>query len=280
MRHYRQLTQEERHQISAMEQLGRTQRQIAQTLGRSPSTISRELRRNQKGDGYAAKRTQRISDRRRREARKVHKRISELITWVEEQLRKDWSPEQITGSVRAIGYPVVNHEWIYRHIERDKAAGANGTKHLRHRRKRHRKRYGSQERRGRIIDRVGIEERPVVVDERSRLGDREGDTVRALVTPVERKSLQVVIQKVERATAKQTAAAITKRLGVVAEQVATLTFDNGKEFAYHKQIAEALGCTLHGPTTAGSARRMMIALIEGTESVSFSLNTRSTIGKI
>ncbi len=82
----------------ALKQLGRTQRQIAQALGRSPSTISRELRRNQEGDGYAAERAQRISDRRRREARKARKRIFELITWVEERLRGDWSPEQIAGS--------------------------------------------------------------------------------------------------------------------------------------------------------------------------------------
>ena len=123
MRHYRQLTQEERYPISALKQLGRTQRQIAQALGRSPSTISRELRRNQEGDGYAAERAQRISDRRRREDRTAHKRISELITWVEERLRGDWSPEQIAGSARAMGYPVVSHEWICRHIERDKAAG-------------------------------------------------------------------------------------------------------------------------------------------------------------
>jgi len=80
-----------------------------------------------------------------------------------------------------MGYPVVSHEWICRHIERDKAAGGELYKHLRHRRKRYRKRYGSQE-------------RPAVVDERSRLGDWEGDTVRgkgrsALVTLVERKSL-------------------------------------------------------------------------------------------
>lgn len=70
MRHYRQLTQEERYQISALRQLGHTQRQIAQVPGRSP-TISRELRRNQEGDGYAAERAQRISDRRRHEARKA-----------------------------------------------------------------------------------------------------------------------------------------------------------------------------------------------------------------
>jgi IS30 family transposase len=250
MRHYRQLTQEERYQISALKQLGHTQRQIAQALGRSPSTISRELRRNQEGHGYAAEEAQRITDKRRRAARKAHKRLPELITWVEGRLREDWSPEQIAGLARAVGYPLVSHEWIYRHIERDKAAGGELYKHLRHRRKRYRKRYGSQERRGRIIDRVGIEVRPAVVDERTRLGDWEGDTVRgkgrsALVTLVERKSLQVVIQKVERATAEQTAAAITKRLGAVAEQVATITFDNGKEFAYHKQIAEALGCEVY-----------------------------------
>ena len=66
------------------------------------------------------------------------------------------------------------------------------------------------------------------------------------MTLVERKSLQVVIQKVDRATAEQVAAAITKRLrAVVEQQVATITFDNGKEFAYHKQIAEALGCDVY-----------------------------------
>lgn len=250
MRHYRQLTQEERYQISTLKRLGYTQGQIARELGRSPSTISRELRRNQGVDGYAAERAQRIADKRRREARKFHKRIPALIGWVEDRLREDWSPKQIAGSAKAMGYPLVSHEWIYRHIERDKVAGGNLYKHLRHRRKRYRKRYGSQERRGRIIDRVGIEERPSVVDERARIGDWEGDTVRgkgrsALVTLVERKSLQVVIRKVEQATAEQTAAVVVKGLGAVAEGVETITFDNGKEFAYHKQIAEALECEVY-----------------------------------
>lgn len=247
MRHYRQLTQEERYQISALTQLGHTQRQIAQEVGRSPSTVSRELRRNKGIDGYQAETAQRVSDQRRQQAHKHHKRIPELIAWVEARLKDDWSPEQIAGSLKASDYPLVSHEWIYRHIERDKQAGGDLYKHLRHRCKRYRKRYGSQERRGQIIGRVGIEERPGIVDDRSRVGDWEGDTVRgkgrsALVTLVERKSLQVVIQKVKRATAEKTAAAIVSRLGAVAELVATITFDNGKEFAYHGQIAEALGC--------------------------------------
>ena len=181
---------------------------------------------------------------------------------MEARLGEDWSQEQIAGSARAMGYPVVSLERIYRHIQRDEATGGELYKHLRHRRKPYRKRYGSQERRGRIIDRVDIEERTSVVDEHSRLGEWEGDTIRgkgrsALVTLVERSSRQVVIQKVERATAEQTAAAITRRLGAVADQVATITFDNGKEFAYHKQIAEALGCEVYfaRPTTDESAER-------------------------
>ena len=250
MRHYRQLTQEERYQISALKQLDYTLRQIAQEVGRSPSTISRELRRNQGIEGYQAETAQRVADRRRQEARKRHKRIPELIVWVEAQLREDWSPEQIAGSLREAGYPLVSHEWIYRHIERDQKVGGDLYKHLRHRRKRYRKRYGSQERRGRIIDRVGIEERPAVVEGRSRIGDWEGDTVRgkgqsALVTLVERKSRQVVTQKVDRATAEQTAAAIIDRLEAVAGLVKTITFDNGKEFAYHSRVAEALDCKVY-----------------------------------
>ena len=250
MRHYRQLTQEERYQISALKQLGYTQRQIAREVGRSPSTISRELRRNQGLDGYQAETAQRLSDRRRQEARKYHKRIPELIAWTEARLKEDWSPEQIAGSARAAGYPLVSHEWIYRHIQRDQEAGGDLYKHLRHQRKRYRKRYGSPERRGRIIDRVGIEERPAVVEERARIGDWEGDTVRgkgqsSLVTLVERKSRQVVIQKVNRATAEQTAAAIIDRLSAVASQVETITFDNGKEFAYHARVAEALDCKVY-----------------------------------
>ncbi|WP_419615746.1 IS30 family transposase [Thiolapillus sp.] len=138
---YRQLTQEARYQITALKVLGYTQRQIARETGRSASTISRELRRNRGIEGYQAETAQRVADRRRREAGKRHKRTPELIAWVEARLRDDWSPEQIAGSLREAGYPLVSHEWIYRHIERDQKAGGDLHKHLRQRRKRYRKRY-------------------------------------------------------------------------------------------------------------------------------------------
>jgi len=250
MKHYRQLTQEERYQISALRKLGYGPTKIAEGLGRSPSTISRELRRNTGVKDYDGATAQRLSNKRRREAPKCHKRIPELMEWVEACLRDDWSPEQIAGSLCLHGFPLVSHEWIYRHVLADKAADGTLYQHLRHKRKRYRKRYGSQDRRGRIINRVGIEERPAVVDKRSRLGDWEGDTVvgkrsSALVTLVDRKSGYVLIRKVERATAELTASAIISALFPWQPSVRTITFDNGKEFARHERVAEQLSCKVY-----------------------------------
>lgn len=251
MKHYRQLTQEERYQISALNELGYGPTAIGRRLERSPSTISRELKRNVGLKGYDGATAQRLSNKRRREASKSHKRIPELIDWIESRLREEeWSPEQIAGTLDTMGYPVVSHEWIYRHVEADKASGGQLYQHLRHRKKRYRKRYGSQDRRGRIINRVGIEERPKVVDRRNRIGDWEGDTIvgkgkSALVTLVERKSGHLLIRKVGSATAEQTATAITDALLVWKPSVKTVTFDNGKEFAYHGRIASDLSCKVY-----------------------------------
>ena len=250
MKHYRQLTQEERYQISALHELGYSNAEIARRLVRSPSTISREIRRNGGTKGYNAAQAQRASDQRRRSAEKRHKRLPTLIEWVEPLIRDDWSPEQIAGVARRLGSPVVSHEWIYGHIERDKAAGGDLYLHLRHKKKRYRKRYGSKDNRGRIVNRVGIEHRPEVVDRRNRLGDWEGDTVvgkgrSALVTLVERKTGHMLMRKVARATAKLTAEAIIDALCPFPELVKTITLDNGKEFAAHEQFAEALACKVY-----------------------------------
>lgn len=250
MRHYRQLTQEERYQISALRGLGRSQGAIARTLGRSPGTISRELKRNGDGGCYEARNAQKRTDQRRRSAHKWHKRIPALTDWVEDRLRDGWSPEQIAGSAREAGHPVVSHEWIYRHVARDQAAGGSLVNHLRHRRRRYRKRYGSVDRRGRIVNRVGIEKRPTVVDERRRFGDWEGDTVlgsgaAALVTLVERKSGTVAIRKIERRTAEETRKAIIDALGHWRPAVTSITVDNGKEFAAHEQVSAKLACPVY-----------------------------------
>lgn len=247
--HYGQLTQGERYQIEVLLKTEASVREIARQLGRSASTISRELGRNGPSAAkYEAAKAQRTSDKRRREAKKNHKRLPELIAWVEARLGDQWSPEQIAGSMKAMGYPLVSHEWIYQHVLRDKAAGGTLYKELRHRCRKYRKRYGSGPRHSRIPNRVGIEERPAVVDERSRLGDWEGDTVvgkglAALVTLVERKNGIVLLRKVSRATAELTANAIVSALGPW--NPLTLTLDNGTEFAQHQRVAEKLKCDIY-----------------------------------
>jgi len=160
-------------------------------------------------------------------------------------IREDWSPEQITGHLKDIGEPSVSPEWIYQHIYADKRNG--GDLHTRLRcQKQRRKRYGSIERRGQIKNRISIEKRPAIVDLRSRIGDWEADTVigkqghSVLVTLVERKTRFTVAIKAVNKTARAVTDAICDYLKPYQERVLTLTYDNGREFAYHEEIAREL----------------------------------------
>ena len=249
MKHYRQLTQEERYQIAALKESGLSNTAIARDLKRSASTVSRELARNSGLKGYQASKAQKLSESRRKTAYKAHKRFPELIAWVSDLLKKKWSPEQIVGTAKAAGFSLVSHEWIYQLVLRDKAAGGELAQHLRHRQRRYRRRYGVQDRRGKIPNRVGIEDRPPVVDTRSRFGDWEGDSIvgkgkAALVTLLERKSGLVLIRKVGRSTAALTCDALKSMLSVV-DCRHTMTLDNGHEFSHHEQISSSLGCDIY-----------------------------------
>ena len=112
--------------------------------------------------------------------------------------------------------------------------------------KQRRKRYGSHDRRGQLANRRCISERPTIVQQRSRLGDWEADTIvgqghqQALVSLTERKSKLTLLAKVEHATAEAVEAAIARLLGPLAQRVHTITADNGREFAHHQQIASKL----------------------------------------
>ena len=139
----------------------------------------------------------------------------------------------------------VSHERIYQHVYEDKRRGGDLHRHLRCQKPR-RKRYGHYDRRGQIRERVPIDERPEVVEARSRIGDWEADTVigklggAVLVTLVERRSRLSLIALAPNKTAKAVKAAILKVLQPLSAQVHTLTYDNGKEFAYHMEIAKVL----------------------------------------
>ena len=246
---YKQLTQEERYQISALLKAGHDQSEIAMILNRDKSTISRELQRNTGLRGYRPMQAQRLADERRQS--KVKTRITDTAwTNVERLLRQDWSPEQISLWLKAEKQMSISHEWIYQYILQDKHYGGDLYHHLRCQKQR-RKRYGSYNRRGQIIDRVSIDDRPAIVDRRSRIGDWELDTIigknhqQAIVSLSERKSRFTLIHKVERKTAQCVSRAIIKLLKPFSDQVITLTSDNGKEFAEHKKIADKLNAKFY-----------------------------------
>ena len=244
MRGYTQLTRDERYQIYALRKAGHSQKEIAEVLGRSPSTISRELRRNKGLKGYRPEQAHRLAQNRKKERDRT--RIPES-TWarVEQLLREDWSPEQISGWLTREEGVSVSHERIYQHVYEDKRRGGDLHRHLRCQKPR-RKRYGHYDRRGQIRERVSIDERPEVVKARSRIGDWEADTVigkpggAVLVTLVERRSRLSLIALAPNKTAEAVKAAILKGLQPLSAQVHTLTYDNGKEFAYHMEIAKVL----------------------------------------
>jgi len=250
MREYRQLTEEDRIEIYAMKQAGKEQNKIAVKLGVHPSTISRELSRNTGLRSYRPKQAQQKTLHRRFTARKAVKMTPETIDYIESKLTEQHSPEQIAERMKLDpdwhGL-TVSHERIYQHIWQDKAQGGMLYKHLRiGGTKQQRKRRNSRDMRGTIKNRVGIQERPKIVERKIRIGDWEGDTIvgknhqGALVTLVERKSKLTLIGKVDRYTAEVVEKTIISLMELLPRRNYTLTVDNGKEFASHESVAETL----------------------------------------
>ena len=248
MSNYKQLTQSQRYQIKALLKSGQNQTKIAKIIGVHKSTISRELKRNRGQRGYRPTQAEgKALSRRNWERRRIK---AETWAWVEEKIRKDWSPEQVKLWMETYEETSVSHEWIYQHIYADKRAGGDLHKHLRSQKKR-RKRYGSYDRRGQIPHRVSIEQRPAIVDQRKRLGDWEADTVigkksrYALVTLVDRMSRFTLIKKINQRTASATKSAIIQMLKPYKLKTLTITCDNGREFTAHQDMASVLDAEVY-----------------------------------
>ena len=241
---YKQLTREQRYQIYALMKAGLFQTEIAKVIGVHKSTISRERRRNCGLRGYRPKQAQRFAEIRR--AKAVTTRISP-DTWilVERLVRNDWSPEQISGWLSRKFQIMVSHESIYQFILKNKRQGGDLYLHLRCKKER-RKRYGSANYRGRIPDRISIDQRPAIVEKRARVGDWELDTIigkghkQAIVSLTERKSRLALIAKVKHKSAELVSQSVQRLLVPIASKVFTLTSDNGKDFARHQEISTDL----------------------------------------
>jgi IS30 family transposase len=251
MRTYQQLTYEQRCQISALKKSGCSQRKIAETIGTTQSTVSRELTRNTGARGYRHKQAQERREQRRAEAVQRTKMTPVMIKTIESKLRIEWSPEQISGWLLNDREQLISHESIYLHIWADKQAGGDLYTHLRRQGKKYDKRRNGKSTRGQIKNRVSIEDRPKVVDDKSRIGDWEIDTVigkghsGALVMIVERVTKLTVSSRVNSKSAADVTQATIALLKPFKDVVHTITADNGKEFAYHEKFSEALSADVY-----------------------------------
>jgi IS30 family transposase len=199
--------------ISALRKQGICQAAIARNLERHRSTICRELKRNSARYDGAYRPSiaiERTSGRRSRSRRNSQFRSCDWQR-VEQLLRLDWSPEQISGRLRRKRLLSISHETIYRRVRRDRHYGGSLFMHLRCARKKKRKRYGRPDSRGRLSGKRMIDQRPASIEQRARIGHWESDTVMGrsnthdcILTLLERKSGYVLIGKLAARTKEQT----------------------------------------------------------------------------
>ncbi|WP_136810846.1 IS30 family transposase [Desulfosediminicola flagellatus] len=251
-KHYNQLTQEPRYQISGLRKAGMSLRAIALEVGVHSSTISRELRRNATVDGYNPKTAHQLSDTRRKSASKANKRTDKTNKIIKESLVLGWSPDAISQRLMLETPPDehICHTTIYKRIEEDRLQGGTLYRQL--------PRFGKRRWKGGkrnkkagvklIPDRIDISERPEVVDKRERIGDWEGDTVHGqnahLVTLVDRSTRFTLAKRVLKKTKEAVAEAMLEMLRKV-HSVKTITLDNGGEFAAHARVAKGTGAKVY-----------------------------------
>jgi IS30 family transposase len=251
---YHQLTSEERYALSLLRKQGLSQARIARALGRHPSTISREVRRNQRQRCYRAKDADDIARTRRRVSRRYRRLSEQEWALICTMLKKLWSPEQIVGRLRRKGRSGVSHETIYRYVWADRRMGGTLYQFLRGSQKLRRKRKGSYDRRGRLAGKRSITERPRGAENRSRVGHLEGDTMigssdrHCVITLVDRKTGYVSIGKLEGRTVEEANSKAIELLRKAPRRTRTLTLDNGTEFHGYRAIEEAIGARVYFAT--------------------------------
>lgn len=253
----RHLTAGQRYQISVLLIADTKKCKIAEIIGVNKSTITRELQRNGYVDGCryipeeAQKRAQFRWDRRLLPGRlkdlSIQKRAWDYL------VNEDLSPEQIVGRCLRKGKPMVSHETLYKWIWTNKRSGGTLYTHLRHKGRKYRSGGATNNSRKLIPNATDISERPAVVDERSRFGDFEIDTIvgkkhsQHMLTITERRTKLEIIRKLKNATAGEAARALIEALTPFAERglLKTITADNGVQFKSHEIVTKALGVTVY-----------------------------------
>ena len=260
---YRRLTEEKRIIIETLRKEGRSCRHIAKELGCSPTTVSRELKRNKSRKGYRHRKAQRKADYRAREKSSKRRKLTEGM-WedAKAKLAEGWTFEQIAGRARRDGRPTVSKETFYKEYYRRQALVRAGKsdevlpplpmrRKSRKARDRNAKKYHGAGR-GKIPGRVDISERPETVEGRARVGNWEGDLINGLkgtgnlVTLVERMTRFTLFWRIATKEAGEVSSAIAAMMAwLPASFLKTLTFDNGKEFADFAELERVLGLKVY-----------------------------------
>jgi IS30 family transposase len=256
---YKHLTMEERNVIYRMRFVGHSDAEIARCLGRNRSSIGRECRRNANAEGrYGPGNAQTLANSRRRaHLRRPKTGHRRLMAYVAEHLTGRWSPEQVAGRLSACAPAEmaglsISHTTIYRWIWSDPERSRQFRPFLRIARKPRRKPYGKPSRRGQILGKRSIDERPIEANERKRLGDWEADTVVGkgrkgfLLTCVDRASRYLIARKVDACAAEPVAEQLQRTIRrLPAEKRHSLTLDNGREFARPIELERKLDLPIY-----------------------------------
>jgi len=250
----RALSLVEREEISRGAVQGRSIRVMAAALGRAPSTVSREIRRNGGRDGYRASQADQAAWDRARRPKPCKLARHRALAWrVAHKLQRQWAPQQIAGWLRRT-YPNdascrVSHETIYRtlYIQARGALKKELLAHLRRTRAMRRSRHHTQktDNHGRLTGTVSISERPAAVEDRAVPGHWEGDLLfgnatSQIATLVERTTRYVMLVKVNGRDTETVVNALIKHARRLPKELyRSLTWDRGKEMADHRRFTLA-----------------------------------------
>lgn len=247
---YQQITQDERYLIGRLLRVHRSICSIAKQLGRSPSTISREIRRNRREDGgYRAERAQEKTNVRRRNSRRGSQFDSETRAFVFARIKEEWAPDQIEMWLKENRANSVAAKTIYRWIKKDRKAGGDLYSHLRQAQKRRRKAYRSKDSRGKLAGKRPLKDRPFEAQMRLAYGHFEIDVVLGKVTKhcaltlVDRLTRFTLVRKLNNKTSEEVNRVLTPLVSEFG--IKTLTADNGCEFHGYKKVEEATGALFY-----------------------------------
>lgn len=257
---YKHISSSQRNELSALLRANLKQNKIAELLGKSPSAISQELKRNPAATkmGYDAGIAKANAKQRRIAANQRFRKIENnqwLKNYIIKKTKKYWSPEQISGQLKR-NWPTdrnwqIGKDSIYKFIYAERKYLV---KYLRCQKGKYRRRYGTRirEKQREALKKRRIDQRPEIVEKRGRIGDWEGDTIvgkertKQILTHVERKSGLLLADKLECSTAEETKNKTIERFNKIPKSKKhTATYDNGTTFSEHEMTEKKTGIEIY-----------------------------------